>query len=485
MATANYIYRSSQPVGKVSIRFINAKIDIRVATPIVSKKEYWIYKTTRNGKPVFKHRKLHELKQTSVILKNHKKELEQLKENVLDRFIIDYNNGLPITADWLKNCIAENSRILNTTEKIKVAVATEKEIINANLLATAVQSMFVKYATNLNEQKKYKVALQLLLKYQTAKNTIYNTKDLSRAFSNEFKNWCFLEMEYSKSYTNAVLKRLRGSVLNVFQNDEKNIVEISKTIDSLDKFKDVYKEKIIVTLSYAEIDKIENSIITDTNLQDAKKCILFGCETGLRYSDLNKLNDSNSKNINGVNYWTFRTQKTDATVQIPISKRIKYLIDTYGLPTTNYPDNGVKLNKDIKEVCRLSGINETIKGSKTVSILINGKPQKRNQLTETAKYNLITTRTFRRSFATNYYGRIDTNLIMMVTGHATESMLKSYIGSKGLQDIARSKSQVDDFHEKRKIAKENTKFTIVGKANNQIDLLESINEIEKSKVANQ
>ena len=33
--------------------------------------------------------------------------------------------------------------------------------------------------------------------------------------------------------------------------------------------------------------------------------------------------------------------------------------------------------------------------------------------------------------------------------------------------IERSKTQVDEFHEKRKLEKENRKFTIVGKASNQ------------------
>ncbi|MBE7687843.1 hypothetical protein F6A46_06290 [Tenacibaculum finnmarkense genomovar ulcerans] len=469
MPTVNFLYRNKKEISNISIRLNHTKsIDIRVTTPIVSKRKYWIYKGTRNGKSITKHRKLSELVKagaTAEIL-NHRAELETLQNFVLKNFIKDYNNGLPINTDWLKNCIDENSGILNTKEKIKQVEVIAKEKETLNLLTNAVQCMFDKYATNENEQKKYKVTYNLLLDYQTAKNTIFNTKDLNRNFSIDFKNWCLLELRYSKSYINAVLKRFRGSVLNAYANDETDTVEISKTINSLDMFKSVYKDKIIITLSYNEIDKIDNTIIADANLQDAKKCILFGCETGLRYSDLNKLNDSNSKNINGINYWTFRTQKTDLTVQIPISKRIKYLIDKYGLPKTNYPANGVKLNKDIKQVCKIAGINEITKGSKIVSLLIDGKKQKRNQSIETAKYNLITTRTFRRSFATNYYGRIDTNLIMMVTAHKTESQLKAYIGAKGLQDIERSKKQVDDFHENRKLEKENIKLTVVGKASN-------------------
>ncbi|WBX73387.1 hypothetical protein PG913_11130 [Tenacibaculum pacificus] len=481
MATINFIYRGSQPTGKLSIRLNHGKqIDFRLATSFQSKKEYWLYKTTKNGKTGIKHRKLKDLAKagSSATLKNHKAELEKIQDEVLKYFLIDYNNGVAITSAWLKKCIDKNNIILDTKEKITVAVNTEKEqleaeqrqkefVANANLLATAIEGMFVKYETNKREQQKYKVTHKLLLKYQIAKETIFNTKDLSQSFSVNFKNWAYLEMQYTKSYINSQLKKLRSSVLYHYENDENDIVEISKTLSSFEMFKDVYKDKEIVVLTYDELDRIDNTILKDEVLQDAKKAILIGCETGLRYSDINKLNDSNSKNIKGINYWTFRTQKTNATVQIPISKRIKTLIDTYGLPNTNYPANGVKLNEDIKEVCRLAGINEKIKGSKAISLIIYGEKEVRNKIIEVPKYKLITTRTFRRSFATNYYGNIDTNLIMMVTAHKQENQLRAYIGSKGLQDIERSKTQVDEFHEKRKLEKENRKLTIVGKASNQ------------------
>ena len=214
-------------------------------------------------------------------------------------------------------------------------------------------------------------------------------------------------------------------------------------------FKDVYKGKIVVTLNYDELDLIDNKEITEEELQDAKKAILIGCETGLRYTDMNKLVDENIKNVDGVDYWKFRTDKTDSIVQITISNRMLYLIDKYGLPKSNYPSNGVKLNKDIKKVCMLSGINEEIKGSKAEIIEINGKEQIRNTISKRPKHELITTRTFRRSFATNYYGKIDTALITAITGHKTERMLRSYINNNEETNIKRTKLQIDLYHEER------------------------------------
>ena len=44
------------------------------------------------------------------------------------------------------------------------------------------------------------------------------------------------------------------------------------------------------------------------------------------------------------------------------------------------------------------------------------------------KYELITSHTMRRSFATNYFGKIETPIIMEITEHSRESTFLTYIG---------------------------------------------------------
>jgi integrase len=271
-------------------------------------------------------------------------------------------------------------------------------------------------------------------------------------------------MKYSKSYTNAILKRLRYSSVNVYENDENDIIKVSKKLNTFKMFNNVYKDKIVVTLNYDELDTIDNTTVKP-HLLDAKKAILIGCETGLRYSDLNKLVDTNIQNIDGVNYWKFKTEKTDSVVQITISERILYLINKYGLPQTNYPKNGVKLNEDIKDVCKDAGIDDLTKGNKATVIKINGKKEIRNKRDNYEKHELITTRTFRRSFATNYYGKIDTALITAITGHSTEKQLRAYISVGDSSNILRTKKQIDEFHKERKEKKDNIKLTMIPKAN--------------------
>lgn len=464
MARVYFKYRSKKENANLSLRLIQGKqIDYTVSTPVKSKRSLWF--TTKG-----KHKQLINLNAGDEDGKTLKNDLIALQDYVVGAYLKDSNAGVAITKEWLKRVVSENDYIKNikdTKEKINIAAAAEAEIQNINLLSHAVEQMFkVKYKTNPNELKKYKVTHGLLEKYEKFENKQFKIKDLNQNFADNFKNWALLDMQYSKSYINTQLKRLRSSAVRAYENDENDVIQVSKTLRSFKMFKDVYKDKIVITLNYNELDKIEKTEVPQ-HLMDAKKAILLGCETGLRYSDMNKLIDRNIKNIKGVNYWEFRTEKTDAIVQITISDRIYQLIEKYGLPVTNYPSNGVKLNRDIKEVCRLAEIKEQIKGSKATAVKIGNKNEKRNITKKRPKYKLISTRTFRRSFATNYYGKIDTSLITAITGHKTEQMLRAYLQAGDDSNISNTKKQIDKFHKKRKKAKNNIKLTVIPKASNQ------------------
>jgi integrase len=85
------------------------------------------------------------------------------------------------------------------------------------------------------------------------------------------------------------------------------------------------------------------------------------------------------------------------------------------------PISDVKFNKYIKEVCKEVGIDKEIQGSR-----INPKT-KRKIVGKFPKWELIRSHTCRRSFATNFYGKIPITAIRSVTGHSSEKMLLTYI----------------------------------------------------------
>ena len=76
----------------------------------------------------------------------------------------------------------------------------------------------------------------------------------------------------------------------------------------------------------------------------------------------------------------------------------------------------------------MAGIDQIIKGNKMCSIT------KRVELGIYPKYELIASHAMRRSFATNYLGKIPTPILMEITGHSRESTFLSYIGENPNKD---------------------------------------------------
>ena len=71
---------------------------------------------------------------------------------------------------------------------------------------------------------------------------------------------------------------------------------------------------------------------------------------------------------------------------------------------------------------------QVIKGNKMSSIT------KRVEFGMYSKYELITSHKMRHSFACNYYGKIETPLLMNITGHTKESTFLTYIGTHQNKD---------------------------------------------------
>ena len=88
-----------------------------------------------------------------------------------------------------------------------------------------------------------------------------------------------------------------------------------------------------------------------------------------------------------------------------------------------------KYNDYIKQVCKQVQINH--KCSKSIRESNEGEIRKKSSIFE--KWQLITSHVGRRSFASNYYGKIPTALLIGATGHSTEQMFLEYIGKSDAQ----------------------------------------------------
>jgi integrase len=129
--------------------------------------------------------------------------------------------------------------------------------------------------------------------------------------------------------------------------------------------------------------------------------------------------------IEGEYFIKTKTQKTKEQVIIPTNPVILEIFDKYQQNPNKLPKtiSNQKFNDYIKEVCKLAGLTE--KGRLT------SKP-------DVMLWEVISSHTARRSFATNYYLQgFPTIDLMKITGHKTETAFLKYIRVSKLETAKR------------------------------------------------
>jgi integrase len=177
-------------------------------------------------------------------------------------------------------------------------------------------------------------------------------------------------------------------------------------------------------LSFDELELIENTTFEREALNNAKDWIILGCYIGQRVSDLLKLTKKNFTTIAGMEMISLKQQKTGKSVMIPIHSVVKTILDkNNGFP---YKISDQRFNEYVKDVCKLAGIIEPVKGGKMVTDKVSKKTRK--QFAVFPKWELVSSHICRRSFASNYYGDIPTSILKDITAHSTEAQFLQYIG---------------------------------------------------------
>jgi hypothetical protein len=130
-------------------------------------------------------------------------------------------------------------------------------------------------------------------------------------------------------------------------------------------------------------------------------------------SDLLTLTPENiRRSPNGGVYVDINQQKSSRFVTVGVVDPDVVFHLTENFPKSLYAQ---QFNYLIKEVARKAGINQVVKGYKL------SRAPKRKILGEYYKWELLAAHDLRRSFATNYFGKIETPLLMHITGHTKET----------------------------------------------------------------
>ncbi len=430
MAKIKFLLQSKSENAQIYIRVsISQKVSIKKKTGFTINSKDW--------------------SETTGLPKQNNPENKKLSNNLkkLDPFVIgnlnnDLAGGVLIDAYWLENQINNCFKRVVKTDTGLLINHIQYILDNANTRKVRTNGG-VKIGLSKETIKNYTVFKNIVLEYQKTIKKQIQFVEITNTFVDKFTNWLVNTKKYSSNTTGRELQILKTVCIDA----EKNEIPVTPYSKTIQHFGESDKDRYIQTLSFEELDQIKNTDFTDMDqlkefkianpqltknlsltpetLNNARNLILIGCEIGQRGGDLLKITNENIRYKGGNMYLDIIQQKTNKSVTIGIIAPHVIEIIENNLPK-EIPHQ--KLNEYSKVVCKMAGIVEVVKGTK-----LNTETN-RKELGNYPKYELIASHCYRRSFASNYYKKIPTAVLIGITGHSKESLFLSYINKREDKD---------------------------------------------------
>ncbi|WP_304235185.1 site-specific integrase [Jiulongibacter sediminis] len=388
MASLKFLIQSKRNPANIYLRIRDGKdIDLKTKTGFVINPSNW---STAKQKPI--NARSPELKILSF-------ELESLKVRILQAYNEASLLKVRIDSNWMKSAISGNPN----------------HVKNNNLIDYC--DKFIERKTQNSSKRdiqKYQVLRQRLEEFESNRKSPFRLNDVSIEFQNGFLDFLSNTYSYRQTTKHRTIKFLK----TVCRDARNNGHEVHPQMDSLG----VKDGKVnIIYLTPKEIQMIEKVKLDFSYLENARDWLLLSCYLGQRGGDLLRCTRKNITRIEEETVLDIRQEKTDKPVYVLLLKEAKKILENNKgeFPRKISVQN---FNIYIKEVCKAAGINDIVFGSK-VNPLTNRKEDGYYE-----KWELVTSHIGRRSFATNYYGKLPTPFLMAQTGHSTEAMFLKYIG---------------------------------------------------------
>ena len=175
----------------------------------------------------------------------------------------------------------------------------------------------------------------------------------------------------------------------------------------------------IYNLQITDQMRKDNKIGSESHILESRDLFILSSRTGLRYSDLKHLNSATWDMEEGKESLTILTTKTREKIKIPLHKQVIELYNKYGGKLPQVIDKS-KYNEQIRLCSKLAGIRSKVETFEWA----DGRPI----ICAHLKYELVSSHTGRRSFATNLFIKCKSaHYVMSLTGHKTEESFKRYI----------------------------------------------------------
>lgn len=397
MATIQFKALGKKDPVNLNVRFFHNKINCYAKSNIFINSINWSDKT-KKVKGLSDEQK-----------KTYEDRIANLTKYIFESFNRDFPIGETIDSNWLIKQVdgfyckpeGEEDYRFYFTPFVAKYIEDSKSRINPNSGKKIADRTIQNYSTTLTRLKEFEA------KYGKLK-----TKDINLDFHKKFTSYVKLVGNYSSTLIEKYISQIKNFVKEAKLQGYETSVEIESK-----KFTFKRDETLDTYLNVTEIEQVYNLDLSDNDrLDKVRDLFIVGVWTGLRISDLKRINEFNISN-NRIKI--IGTEKNNASVEIPIHPQIKTILEKRNsiLPTISEQ----KFNLYLKDLCELAKINEITLGS------IKDPETNRKVRDYYPKYKLISSHSCRRSFVSNHYGKLDDATIMAISTHRSHSQYIKYV----------------------------------------------------------
>ena len=272
-----------------------------------------------------------------------------------------------------------------------------------------------------NTIRTYKSLFRIVKIYEFEKSEKLYLNSIDKYVAESFTRFLKIDQQYSDNYSGQLLKLLKI----ILRDAEKSGLEVNPYSNYIESFKQKSSDRILHVLNPLEIKALKELQYIPEVYQDSYKWLLIGLCIGQRVSDLLKLTLNDLRKAPTGLYIDIIQQKTKKAVMVGLADLlvIEILKNEFSRKVSQ-----VVFNKQIKALCKMARIEDLVSGFK------NNPKTRRKEIVNAPKYAFVTSHIMRRSFASDYYGKIETPLLMNITGHSKESTFLIYIGTHQNKD---------------------------------------------------
>lgn len=263
--------------------------------------------------------------------------------------------------------------------------------------------------------RKYRTTLNALLEFARARNRSLSFTGIDLEFYEAFTRFLTVDKKLAPNTVGGRIKTLKV-FMNAATEDGINTNRAFQTR----RFRAPVEITDKVYLNETELNDLYHlDLSSNKRLERVRDRFLIAAWTGLRFGDLNTLQP---EEIQGDRL-NRHMAKTGRKVVIPVNAIVRAILDKYADEGNGLPPrlSNQKMNDYLKETCRMV---PSLCVEVPQVLTIGGMRVRK----KASKWELITTHTARRSFASNLYLKgVPARTIMAMTGHRTEQAFLAYI----------------------------------------------------------